>query len=681
MPSFSHFISGSQWDFSLLAVLVLGLHLLLHRLVLKRLTTIMVQYCCVAVAIGFLVVSWFLIERAGAREKERVQLSMEGMAPTYALEMERMGHEKLTVNTPQSDPRYASMQQAIGRWLKANPNVHDVYTFRRLKDGGTVLIVEAPRAAGSEGRGGIGSPFVADEALLGQALMGSVALSAKPERTARGAWISAYYPLRDPSGHVEAFLGVEFDAQELLLSVGKARFSVTSYLAAFVLALAVSGAAIGAWSLERENRQHELTAVAMEESQRKLQDIINSIDGVVWEWEPIGENYVFVSNHAVKLLGQSEEVWLSDSNFWKNRLRSEDFDRVLVQRKHAATQDAPYQCEYRMIGQDGKMIWVRERGGRVCEKGKPVLLRGVMTDVTLEKIADSDLEDLNKQLVETSRRAGMAEVASGVLHNVGNVLNSVNVSCTVLTDLLKQSRLPTLEKVAALLDEQAGDLAGFFARDPRASAVPPFLKELSRELVEENGATRRELQTLVENVAHIKHIVIMQQSYASIGGITESLDPADIIEDAIRLHETACTRSGIEVVRELEHVPPVLGDRNRVLQILVNLMGNAKHALGDCARPDKRLTLGLHLNGGNRVKICVADNGSGIAPENLPRIFSYGFTTKRDGHGFGLHSGAIAAREMGGSLTVQSAGLGQGAAFCLELPLVSKSTTYTPRLS
>ena len=681
MPSIQHLLISTQWDFSLLAVLVLGLHLLVHRFVLKRLTSTWVQFCCIGVAGSFLVAAWFLIERAGNHEKERVQLSMEGMAPTYALEMERLGHEQINVETPPNDPRLMVIQQTIGRWIKANPNVHDVFTFRRYKDGRTSLVVAS--ASGDVGgrRWSLGSSFQPDEGLLSRALMGSVALSEKPLTTNFGSWISAYYPLRDSTGHVEAFLGVDFDARDLMLAVSRARLSVTSYLAAFVLALAMSGAAIGAWSLERENKQHELTAVAMEESQRKLQDIINSIDGVVWEWESGEERYVFVSNHAAKLLGQPEDIWLSDNSFWRNRLRSEDAERVLTQRRNAAAQDTPYQCEYRMIGPEGKMIWVRERGSRVCEKGRPVILRGVMTDVTLEKIADSDLEDLNKQLVETSRRAGMAEVASGVLHNVGNVLNSVNVSCTVITDLLKQSKLPTLDRVAALLDEQSGDLANFFTNDPRAASVPPFLKALSRELIEENAATKRELQVLVKNVAHIKHIVIMQQSYASIGGITESLDPADIIEDAIRLHETACTRSGIEVVRNLDQVPPVLGDRNRVLQILVNLMGNAKHALTESTQPDKQLKLDLHLNGNNRVKITVTDNGAGIAPENLPRIFSYGFTTKRDGHGFGLHSGAIAAREMGGSLTVQSPGLGKGASFCLELPLLSKSTTHTPRLS
>ena len=132
----------------------------------------------------------------------------------------------------------------------------------------------------------------------------------------------------------------------------------------------------------------------------------------------------------------------------------------------------------------------------------------------------------------------------------------------------------------------------------------------------------------------------------------------------------ALNRHGVEVVRDFEKVPPMNVEKHKILQILINLLRNAKYACDESGRADKRLTVRV-ANGRQRLKISVIDNGVGIAPENLTRIFNHGFTTRKNGHGFGLHSGALAAREMGGSLTVQSEGPGQGAAFTLELPVTS----------
>ena len=132
-------------------------------------------------------------------------------------------------------------------------------------------------------------------------------------------------------------------------------------------------------------------------------------------------------------------------------------------------------------------------------------------------------------------------------------------------------------------------------------------------------------------------------------------------------------RDKIIVRREFDAVPPVRVDRHKVLQILVNLFRNARHACTPATGDDKVLTLrvGMHDNG--RVKFAVCDNGVGIAPENLTRIFAHGFTTKTDGHGFGLHSGANAAKEMGGSLQAYSDGPGHGADFILELPIAARN--------
>ena len=124
---------------------------------------------------------------------------------------------------------------------------------------------------------------------------------------------------------------------------------------------------------------------------------------------------------------------------------------------------------------------------------------------------------------------------------------------------------------------------------------------------------------------------------------------------------------GIRVVREFDEVPLVSVDKHKVLQILVELIRNAKYACDESGKTDKLLTIRIGPTA-NGVRISVIDNGVGIAAENMQRLFTHGFTTRQSGHGFGLHSGALAAQELGGSLQAKSEGLGCGAAFILELP-------------
>jgi len=281
---------------------------------------------------------------------------------------------------------------------------------------------------------------------------------------------------------------------------------------------------------------------------------------------------------------------------------------------------------------------------------------------------ERELAESNLNLITASRHAGMAEVATGVLHNVGNVLNSVNVSATLIHDQLRRSQLSTLAKVAQLLGEQEADLGGFFSTDPRGRRLPGFIKAISDQLQVEQATLLDEAQSLTSDVEHIKEIVSMQQSYSKLSGVVEPVPPMQMIEDALRMKAAALERHQIEIVRDFSEVPPVVVDRHKVIQILVNLLGNAKHAITDHAGLERKIILRLHNGPDNRVRIEVQDTGTGIAAENLTRVFQYGFTTKKDGHGFGLHSGANAAREMNGSLTVASAGPGCGTTFTLELP-------------
>ncbi|MES2568552.1 MAG: two-component regulator propeller domain-containing protein, partial [Verrucomicrobiota bacterium] len=295
--------------------------------------------------------------------------------------------------------------------------------------------------------------------------------------------------------------------------------------------------------------------------------------------------------------------------------------------------------------------------------------RSLENEIEERKRMQSEVERVHRELIEVSRQAGMAEVATSVLHNVGNVLNSVNVSSSVIAEKVRKLRIGSVAKTAELLQKNSADLPGFFTRDPTAGKLPTFLGSLAEKLTEEQAALLKELHLLGENIEHIKDIVAMQQGYAKVSGVTEIISVAALVEDALRMNVDSLTRHQIVVTRVFSEVPTITLEKHKVLQVLVNLIRNAIQACTDSGRPDKQLVIRV-LREDQGVQIHFSDNGIGISAENLTRIFAHGFTTRKDGHGFGLHSGALAAREMGGTLSVQSEGLGHGATFIIGLPLV-----------
>ncbi|MFA6289773.1 MAG: PAS domain S-box protein [Opitutaceae bacterium] len=295
-----------------------------------------------------------------------------------------------------------------------------------------------------------------------------------------------------------------------------------------------------------------------------------------------------------------------------------------------------------------------------------------LRDITESKRAEAELRAIHRQLLDTSRQAGMAEVATGVLHNVGNVLNSVNVSATLVADQVRRSKSPNVGKLSDLLHQHRANLGDYLANDPKGKIIPAYLMTLKDELAKEQSTILAELDSLHKNIGHIKDIVAMQQSYAKTSGVVETVSVPDLIEDALRMNAGSLARHDVDIAREYHVRPVVTLEKNKALQILVNLVRNAKYACDESGRIDKLLTVSITADDRN-VIITVADNGVGIPPENLTKIFAHGFTTRKQGHGFGLHSGALAAKELGGSLTAHSDGPGYGATFTLTLPYTSES--------
>ncbi len=285
----------------------------------------------------------------------------------------------------------------------------------------------------------------------------------------------------------------------------------------------------------------------------------------------------------------------------------------------------------------------------------------------------SERARVEAQLLEASRQAGMAQVATGVLHNVGNVLNSVNISTQVLRNTLSgHPHLALLDQTTALLKSQGDDLARFLTEDRRGRLVPRLIIELGAQLAAMRADLLREADQLTHNVEHIKQIISMQQNYAKAGGVIQRINPTELFNEALRIAQASVSRHGVALQRAETQVSEMMTDRHQVLQILVNFITNAVQAVKLRPSGDRVVRMSLQEVDGS-VCFSVEDNGIGISAEHMKKIFQHGFTTRKDGHGFGLHSGALAARSLNGRIDVHSDGLGAGSRFTLQLPLTSPS--------
>jgi len=279
------------------------------------------------------------------------------------------------------------------------------------------------------------------------------------------------------------------------------------------------------------------------------------------------------------------------------------------------------------------------------------------------------------ELLDASRRAGIAEVASGVLHNVGNVLTGANVAAATVTDDVKRSKVAGLTKATELLEEHRDNLAEFITSDERGKHLPGYLIKLAEHLDEEQKGILGELDVLSRSIEHVAQIIQTQQAFANPAGVPEAASPTDLAAAALAMVEVALARHHVKVTQNFGEVAPVKLDRAKTLQILVNLLTNAAEALESVERDKRHLSLGVRSDPPSRIVFEVTDSGPGIPQEDLTKIFQEGFTTKSDGQGYGLHYGACTAKEMGGSLTAASDGPGRGSTFTLVLPVEQVTET------
>jgi signal transduction histidine kinase len=306
------------------------------------------------------------------------------------------------------------------------------------------------------------------------------------------------------------------------------------------------------------------------------------------------------------------------------------------------------------------------------EVSPPRVNEALTQEVEERKRIHVEREELNRKLLERSRSVGIADVASTVLHNVGNVLNSVNISVDVAMRALRRVPIDDIAVIASLLQQHRHELVQYLSEDAQGKQIPSYLTMLAESVTENHAQVESELIGLSRNVDHIRQVVDRQVHLArSERAMWEPVRFQNMMEQALAIHRPTLDRRGYEIVEQYDKDLEGFCDRHQVLQILVNLVSNAQKAME--ALPDQPHRLTLHLSVApdrpGFVRFEISDTGVGIASEHLPRLFTQGFTTRSDGHGIGLHSAMRAAKNLGGTLRATSDGPGRGATFLLDLPV------------
>ncbi len=410
-------------------------------------------------------------------------------------------------------------------------------------------------------------------------------------------------------------------------------------------------------------------------AEEKLQLFRNLIEGsndCIFAVEPRWGLFLDANNRACDSLGYTRKELLNmmsikdiegsmpDDSSWQKQVDK-------LKNKNDIIKESRYKRK------DGTKFYVETSLKLVTEEKQDYII-AIARDITERKAADAKLKTAQEKLLETAREVGMAEVATGVLHNVGNVLNSVSVTAESVQKRVRSSKISYLSDVVNLLDEHAGELGTFMTAEERGKKLPAFLANLSKELIEEQERCLESLEALTKHVQHVADIIQLQQSHSKAKGLVEPTLIAELVEDALKINAEAIARNNIQIERDIANLPTLLLDRHKVLQILTNLFSNAIYALSRSSRGDKVLAIHVKEQKSGQLRIDVCDNGVGIPKKNLTRIFEHGFTTKKKGHGFGLHSIALSANELNGSITPHSDGSGKGAVFTVELPFEIQET-------
>ena len=278
-----------------------------------------------------------------------------------------------------------------------------------------------------------------------------------------------------------------------------------------------------------------------------------------------------------------------------------------------------------------------------------------------------------RRLMDQAHKKGMADISTGILHNIGNILNNVNIATYSLARLLDDNAINDLIMANTLLNSRFDDLDEFIRSDPKGKTLMQFYVSLTDVFENFRNKLLENVERLSNRIDLIDEIITAQQSYTTVKSNLTALDIIAVVEDVLKMHQTTLEKHGIRVIRNHGRIMRALANRTKLFHVITNIVKNAVEAMEPTPVEHRKLSMAVTAES-DKVFLSISDSGNGIAPGHLEDIFAYGFTTKMDGHGFGLHSCANYMTEMNGRLWAESSGTGTGATFVLQLKRLEEHT-------
>jgi len=283
-----------------------------------------------------------------------------------------------------------------------------------------------------------------------------------------------------------------------------------------------------------------------------------------------------------------------------------------------------------------------------------------------------ELKASHAELLQVAHQAGMADIAAGVLHNVGNIFNSMSVATQAMKRDLSQSKLSRLRDTAKLLNENKTNLAEFLTTDEKGQHLPEYIEMLSGILDKEMEKITLNLNTLLDNGLLVREVIHNQLSFARLSTFEEESDIRQLVDKVLILQKPPMDKMHIVIEKNYGDIPHVQIQKNKFVHVITNLLKNAREAMEGTPDSKRKILVRIHRNSDETVVVSVSDSGPGLSMESRQKIFTLGYSTKKDGHGIGLHVSSNYMQEMGGAISVSNDDTCSGTKFTLTLPTYNK---------
>ena len=624
-------LSLVPWDFTCLVGAALSLYLLKYW-ILRRSCRAAYGAADFLFIAGSCLAAWLWLDHATVNERQRLQQMVQALAPTYAREMEQMGHEKIGLNTAANDPLYLRLINAEKRWLQMNPHVMDIYTLRKLPDGKNVFIVDSETdydhnnkyEGEREQRTAIGEVYPEPDEGLERAFAGESNFDFVPITDRWGTWVSAWEPLHGSDGRVESVLGVDYAAEEWNREIGYVRFQV---LAAIGLAQIVFGSLTGGLALQGSHRRKQQTALdALRQSEARLTLHLDQTPLAVIEWDR-GFRVRRWNPSAERIFGYSSEEAIGRTGF--ESLVHESMREAMKQTWADIVENRrPQSNTLECLTKSGAAIWCEcVNTPLVNSEGGVIGAASFCRDITERRVFEEKLHQSQKMQC-------IGQLAAGVAHDFNNLLCIIQGYSDVIVDT---PGLPPAARDAVVeIDQAAGRAAN-----------------ITRQL-----------------------LTFARKEAASLSVLAVS----DVLERTLQMLKPALGPDVEVRINNENSVPRIWANRTMLEQALLNLAFNARDAMPqggviELATASVQVTkeqaaLNVDAKMGRFVRLSVRDQGCGITPEHMEHIFEPFFTTKAVGQGTGLGLATVygIVKQHGGWVEVSS-DLGKGTTFALYFPI------------